>query len=701
MISTLLQTLVDGPPSNSTVEHPFCNLIRSKLANELKCIVQDFENDRAMRDASECTTLVKVKNNSYVQRFGRINNRDEAEKTYRVFVDLFGGALVKANGQKGCFMFVSRIHDLNFSISSECFECNVTLISITAAAALKKVLKLQRVELVSPMIRRWDAIRDMEKSLSFIEKGLSMRHGDRLSRLFFHNRYQDGLLPNGPSKNYPLRTYLETSETIKILAGLFSMPLNEEQFRAAVIHFMVGSHVQVINGVWGSGKTYFLCALARFHSQISLNFTNPLCITVATITSQNNEAVESFILKIREMNKRVEPYLRVNVAALGREQDVGSETAKYLLPLIESRDCFEVSRDITENEIKRILSLNVVCCTCDALPRLRRLVSKGLSIRGFPQIKFKIQDMLVDEAGSLGIDAIPLISTAIKPYTRLTFVGDVKQLPAFTRIPESELRVMKLKTSTLEALVSEGAIVSTFDSQGRINSNLANVCGKVFGYSLMGSRIRSMKHVDSKPLKKALFYVDVKGTQIREGSSSYNEEEIAAISNLVCNRVTGSYKILSLYKSQVTKLRRKFRGHVSTVDSSQGKDWNTCGIISFVASKNAPGFSKFLLDERRLNVALTRFRREVILVLDATYFASHPILGNLLEAATRIDPLIPISNPPPRKRFKIRRNFKASIQSQERRKLKKKRRHHNDTMETNKRLAMTMQALRNCLATSR
>lgn len=129
-------------------------------------------------------------------------------------------------------------------------------------------------------------------------------------------------------------------------------------------------------------------------------------------------------------------------------------------------------------------------------------------------------------------------------------------------------------------------------------------------------------------------FINVTGKEYHMHGGSYaNEEECLAICKLI-QRIKKSpgwdspnkLRIISFYQGQVTLLSRLLaqKGYgkvlVATVDSSQGCEANLV-IISFVRSsttkKGVLAAAGFLSDDRRINVALTRARHQLICVGDA------------------------------------------------------------------------------------
>ena len=133
-------------------------------------------------------------------------------------------------------------------------------------------------------------------------------------------------------------------------------------------------------------------------------------------------------------------------------------------------------------------------------------------------------------------------------------------------------------------------------------------------------------------------FIDVRGEEHQMFGGSYaNETECKAVVKLVEQIAkhsaievpdwysTDKLRIITFYQGQVTLLRRLLSKKglckvlVATVDSSQGCEADVV-IISFVRSSSKRGVrhaAGFLADDRRINVALTRARHQLICVGDA------------------------------------------------------------------------------------
>eukprot|EP00177_Eucheuma_denticulatum_P002227 GFKZ01003988.1.p1 GENE.GFKZ01003988.1~~GFKZ01003988.1.p1 ORF type:complete len:987 (+),score=164.44 GFKZ01003988.1:121-3081(+) len=95
--------------------------------------------------------------------------------------------------------------------------------------------------------------------------------------------------------------------------------------------------------------------------------------------------------------------------------------------------------------------------------------------------------------------------------------------------------------------------------------------------------------------------------------------------------------VISPYSGQVELLRRSLwpkhgrKLEIATIDSFQGREKEVI-CISLVRS-NEQGDVGFLSDDRRLNVAITRARRCVVVVCDSEAVSTHPLLQRMVEYA--------------------------------------------------------------------
>lgn len=137
----------------------------------------------------------------------------------------------------------------------------------------------------------------------------------------------------------------------------------------------------------------------------------------------------------------------------------------------------------------------------------------------------------------------------------------------------------------------------------------------------------------------ATVFIHVQGDEARieDSFSFYNEAEIMMAERVVeclmaCRLFPGDIGIISPYEQQVNRLKNKLNQtgiEVKTVDGFQGREKEVV-IISLVRS-NHRGELGFLTDYRRLNVALTRAKRKLIVIGNADTLGQNTLYKNMIQ----------------------------------------------------------------------
>lgn len=150
-------------------------------------------------------------------------------------------------------------------------------------------------------------------------------------------------------------------------------------------------------------------------------------------------------------------------------------------------------------------------------------------------------------------------------------------------------------------------------------------------------------YVDPKPWQ----YYDTAGADFVEEeddatSSRFNDAEARFVAKKVQQFIDAgvapqAISVISPYAAQVQRLRNLLPQNVEadTVDGFQGRE-NEVVLISLVRSNNS-GEIGFLLDTRRMNVALTRARRKLILIGDSSTIGGNSFYERLLQYAETAD----------------------------------------------------------------
>ncbi len=243
----------------------------------------------------------------------------------------------------------------------------------------------------------------------------------------------------------------------------------------------------------------------------------------------------------------------------------------------------------------------------------------------FDQNEFDVA--VVDEATQASRPATAIVLNCAR---KLILAGDHKQLPPYCA--DESMQEEEMHISLFEYLLNryDDDISVLLRKQYRMNKEIAAFPNNAFymGELETAENCRDWTVGDLKPIMG----IDIAGDEQRQthGNSLYNHEEAQAVTKQVKLLVQsgvdpGNIGVISAYSGQVGKIisgvnrldiENPTRIDVDTVDSFQGGEREAI-IVSFVRS-NDKGYSGFLEfpDEgpRRLNVALTRARKRLVLV---------------------------------------------------------------------------------------
>lgn len=233
---------------------------------------------------------------------------------------------------------------------------------------------------------------------------------------------------------------------------------------------------------------------------------------------------------------------------------------------------------------------------------------------------------------------------------RLVLAGDHCQLPPTVR--SSEARQLGFHVSLMERLMAAcGEQVSRrLTTQYRMHETIMQFSSQEFysssliaAESVRGHLLADLPNVVASSLtQSAVQFIDTAGSSCDEraeadGSSRDNPGEADYVARLVGDLLAAGVRasdiaVISPYAAQVRLLRSLLPDanlEIDTVDGFQGREKEAV-VISLVRS-NTTGELGFLTDTRRMNVALTRARRKLIVIGDSSTLASHEFYFRLLE----------------------------------------------------------------------
>ncbi len=259
--------------------------------------------------------------------------------------------------------------------------------------------------------------------------------------------------------------------------------------------------------------------------------------------------------------------------------------------------------------------------------------------------------VFIDEAGQ-ALEAGCWI--AISKAQRVIMAGDHLQLPP--TIKSQQAAREGLSTTLLEKLMKKSNIATMLETQYRMNEYIMNFSNEKFYEGKLLAH-KSVSHAtlispEGEPLAP-LEYIDTAGCAFeespgKENTSLCNEEEANLLLKhlkQLLEKTTGTHSIgiISPYKAQVNLIQEKiqqdkfflnYKISVNTIDGFQGQEKEVI-YISLVRS-NDNGEIGFLSDTRRMNVALTRAKKKLVIIGDSATIGAHPFYKDFIDYAGSI-----------------------------------------------------------------
>jgi ATP-dependent RNA/DNA helicase IGHMBP2 len=300
----------------------------------------------------------------------------------------------------------------------------------------------------------------------------------------------------------------------------------------------------------------------------------------------------------------------------------------------EARALLADARRLESQSVEHILSqAPIVCAT------LTGLDSEVLGRREFDLA-------VIDEAAQSTEPAcwLPLLRCR-----RVVLAGDHCQLPP--TILSREAAEQGFGISLMERLVAcyGDTITRRLDVQYRMHEAIMAFSSAQFyddslraHDSVRGHLLRDLPGIVADTMTETpVEFIDTAGAGYDEqdepgGESRLNPQE----AELVCRQVeamlaagvpASAIAVIAPYSAQVRLLRDKLRHEgleIDSVDGFQGREKEAV-VLSLVRS-NTQGEVGFLADVRRMNVALTRARRKLLVIGDSATLACHPFYQALI-----------------------------------------------------------------------
>lgn len=451
--------------------------------------------------------------------------------------------------------------------------------------------------------------------------------------------------------------------------------LNESQ-RRAVAQVLGAEHLALIHGPPGTGKTTTLVAAVGelvktegrvlfctpSNSAADLVTLRLAAIGLNVVRTGNISRVEEDVMR-HTLDLQIADHpdtaqvkkLRREAADIRKKAHKARGRDKGLL----FRDAGKLSgfaRALEDRTLDHVLSTtDVVVCT---------LVGAATSILS----KHTFQTCIIDEAAQALEPAtwIPMLKA-----NRVVLAGDPYQLPPTVKSRKAEKEGFNstLLEKTLGLSVGLKRAADTVQSPGerpqeaafwhsllevqyRMNRPIMGYSNAYFyGGKLQAAQLVAGRSLPGVPLGESVVFIDTAGTGFEEKlhprfKSRYNEGEIdILIEHLLQLRETTppedalpTVAVITPYREQVVQAEDRidaeprlndFSLTIDTIDGFQGRERDVV-YLSLVRS-NTQGEIGFLSDYRRMNVALTRARKYLIVIGDSGTIGNDPFFAGFLN----------------------------------------------------------------------
>jgi ATP-dependent RNA/DNA helicase IGHMBP2 len=451
--------------------------------------------------------------------------------------------------------------------------------------------------------------------------------------------------------------------------------LNESQQRAAAL-VLSAEDVAVVHGPPGTGKTTTLTEAIRLtlHTEKQVLVVAPSNTAVDLLTEKlaelginvlrigNPARVSEELLRhtpemkmamhrdaalVKQLRKQASEY---NQMARKYKRHFGKaerEQRKYILAEARklSREAEDTERYMSDNLVKEAQVI-----TCTPVGAVNRMLD-GLTF----------STVFIDEAGQA---LEPATWLPISRAERVVFAGDPFQLPP--TVKSFEASKQGLAVSLMEKAITIPNVAVMLETQYRMHQDIMQFSNSQF-YSNKLEAHSSVKEAVlpiSPEFAQPLELVDTAGCGFEEATnpesrSTYNPEEadlvlkhLAALvetleQNPATMRMLGRRRqigIISPYKAQIEYFQQNLQHYpvlqkyersisIGTVDGFQGQEREVI-YISLVRS-NIEGEIGFLADTRRMNVALTRAKKKLVVIGDSATLSGNAFYKHFFEYAEK------------------------------------------------------------------
>lgn len=400
--------------------------------------------------------------------------------------------------------------------------------------------------------------------------------------------------------------------------------------------------ILLIHGIFGSGKSFLLVVLIVFISEL-LDFVKDK-ETRILISSVTNVAVDNILNGLLNLGF-------TNFARVGSQKKISKSILPFTATTIEKsnkellKDYKEMLRDPLDEEetksIKKIISDIEKGLFEDRKNSINqyRVIGVTAAATSFPILKDSKFSILILDESSQCLEPLALLPISRFQCKKLILCGDPLQLPP-TLPGNSDDPKNSIEKTIFIRLANVGFQTLMLHTQYRCHPIISSLSNHLF---YQGKIKNGISEKDRESLVSGLppiVIIDTEGKEKFSVSSIYNSEEIKVVLKLVNMLIEygieeSSIGVISLYHLQTYKLNqelKRFKGiKVSTVDAFQGGEKEII-ILSCVRSQSL----EFIESEKRLNVAISRAKRHLIIVCNQFYLEKGKFYNYIFEKAKNL-----------------------------------------------------------------
>jgi len=413
----------------------------------------------------------------------------------------------------------------------------------------------------------------------------------------------------------------------------FSLDLNESQKKAVRIA-LADNDLTLIQGPPGTGKTQVIAEIC-----LQLYRRNPGIRII--VCSETHVAVNNLIHRIAEQDDQIRI---VRVRDKENDDSIDEFSPETLLAdyfawasaCIQNKDALGIITDELNDPSNRslekalILSANIAGMTCNR--------AAAYDFRD----KTEMFDVaIIDEVCKA---TLPEILSPLIIARKAVLLGDPQQLPPVFCSEEREV-IRQLEKCRLDRYMYIDHLFETSNTTLLLDVQyrMSNQIGKMISDLFYDGHLKNGRNEDSIDPLSWVTYTPTQQWPTREEENSehpriFNEDEGIIIAKLTealqISKPETTIGIITPYKAHAALLRKKVQQSetikIDTVDGFQGKE---CDVIIFSVTRTT-GSYRFLADTRRLNVALSRAKDQILIVGDVEYARGNALLSEIVKYCT-------------------------------------------------------------------